>query len=226
MNKMQGWPTNSPIRSAKPSIGRKSHIRSSPKSRQSPRSNARSSRTAASRQQETDQLRKQIAELATQRADLQVAHEQNMAMIHQLADQLRQTSRRQEMEDVKQIVAGPFAPVENEQACRPTQTSDEEAARASHFADFASPSSNQEDSPRLPPVQPDSAAWHTPLDSESRKVQANSEPTTGASEQDRLMAQHLAEWEELLRTRSKRRKQAASGGVRNLQPIGPDVVMT
>ena len=57
--------------------------------------------TAANHQQETDQLRQQIAELTAQQAKLQAAHELDAAMADQLADQKCETQHWQEMAQQK-----------------------------------------------------------------------------------------------------------------------------
>jgi hypothetical protein len=155
--------------------------------------------TTACYRQETDQFQQQIAELieqqalvkreqAIQAAELLAAREQNTAMADQLADQKRETQRWQEMAACAKQVTELRALFEHRQACREAEADagDEEiAARAAHTADLGRRVDSQADSPRLQPDHSDSVA------------------SQESSEQERLMAKHRAQWEELLRTRSR-----------------------
>ena len=59
--------------------------------------------TAATHQQETEQLRRQIAELTTHQSELQAADELDVATANLLADQRRQTQRWQEIARQKSV---------------------------------------------------------------------------------------------------------------------------
>jgi hypothetical protein len=176
--------------------------------------------SAVDQQQETDRFRQQIAELidqqalvrreqAIQAAELQAAQERNAAMADELADQRLQTQRWQEMANCAKQVTELRALFEHRQACQEAQAlaADEQgSACESNSADLGRRVDRREDSARSQPAHSDSVARQTPADREASSFSANGDLAESPEEfstQDRLMAQHQAQWEELLRTRSK-----------------------
>lgn len=169
---------------------------------------------AAAHQRETERFRQEIAELveqqtlakreqAMQAAELQAARELNASITDQLAEHRRQAQRWQEMADCARQVAELRIMFEHRQACLEAQdqaAEEEAAALALQSIDSGRQLDHREDSPAAQP----------PQDHQASQASAGGEHAAEAphhfSEPDGMLAKRQAQWEELLRSRSRAQK--------------------
>jgi DNA repair exonuclease SbcCD ATPase subunit len=179
---------------------------------------------SAEQRQEVVQFRRQIAELideqalvkraqAAQAAELQTARQQNAAMAEELGEQRLQTQHWQEMASCAKQVTELRAMLERQQASQDTQTRkavDAAIANASHPVDLDRRVDGREDSSMPQSAHSGSLARQTPAGDPSCKPPAEGTPAAKSpeqlAEQKRRTAQSQAQWEQLLRNRSKPQK--------------------
>jgi chromosome segregation ATPase len=179
---------------------------------------------SADQRQEASQFRRQIAELideqaivkraqAAQAAELQTARQQNAAMAEELAEQRLQTQHWQEMASCAKQVTELRTMLERQQASHDTQTRaaiEAAIAKASQVVDLERRVDRREEPATLKPAKSGSGARQTPTGDTTCKPPAEGTPAAKSpeqlAEQQRLTAQSQAQWEQLLRNRSKPQK--------------------
>jgi hypothetical protein len=170
---------------------------------------------------DTADVKQQLAELHAllehQRAQTQAASEQVAAMTQQLAELSAQAGNRTDTADFKQQLAELHALLERQQASQQAQTqaaAEQATAMTAQLAELRRQGENQEDSSRLQQALAEFLKLQIHQDRKAPPLPASCEPgpelppelPEGGSEQERQAAQRQAQWNELLRSRSRTQK--------------------